>query len=155
MSEPANANTIQGSNENVTSNQEFKIQFKESLYLYLVLCVSMYTTLNAAEAFTIELFIALCSSSFLVIFGGYVKAIKGQEIKVLLQKLKEETDARLKSQRIADSLESRLALLKEQNSDLQQIKQYLQTEIAKYTELLSNPEKLDSIKQLLSKLINN
>ncbi len=141
-----------GNNKQEDSNREFTTQFKESFYLYLVLCVSIYTTLNAANSFSLQLYIALCSSSFLIIFGGYVKAIKSQEVKLLLQKLKEETDARLKSQRLADTLESRINLLMEQNKDLQQIKQYLQTEIAKYTELLSNPEKLDSIKTILNKL---
>ncbi len=138
--------------KNDDSKREFSMQFKESLYLYLVLCVSIYTTLNAANSFSVQLYIALCSSSFLIIFGGYVKAIKGQEVKILLQRLKEETDAKLKSQRLADTLESRINLLIEQNKDLQQIKQYLQTEIAKYTDLLSNPDQLDSIKNILSKL---
>jgi hypothetical protein len=118
------------------AEKEFKKNFVEAAYQYLFLLIAIATTLNAAykastpaAAFPMDLFFAIAASCFMVIFGGYIKAIRGQEIKILLSKLRLSEESELDSKRQADFLKSKLDLLDGQTKDLDSIKNALVNEV--------------------------
>jgi hypothetical protein len=140
------------------AEKEFKKNFVEAAYQYIFLLIAIATTLNAAYSATTpdapfpwNLFFALAASCFMVIFGGYIKAIRGQEIKILLAKLRVSEQNELNSQRKADFIASKLKLLEGQTKDLDSIKTALVNELKALVAGLSiGGDKLAKFMELIS-----
>lgn len=130
---------------------EFWRVIREHAYQYILLVITMYSALTAANSFSLALFFSLCASAFLILFGGYIRAIKTEEIKLLLDKLKLEQSGKMAAQREADRLKNVVEILRDQKLDLEKIRDYLVQQITTATDLL-NPQNLDLIKSALSNL---
>jgi hypothetical protein len=138
-------------NQSPTAVSEFWRVIREHAYQYILLVITIYSTLTAAEIFNWAVFFSLCASAFLILFGGYIRALRAEEIKLILEKLKVEQTGKLAAQREADQLKSRVEILLEQKSDLEKIRDYLVQQITAATDLL-NPQNLDLLKHALAKL---
>lgn len=130
---------------------EFWRVVREHAYQYVLLVVTIFSTLTAANIYNNAVFFSLCASAFLILFGGYIRALRAEEIKLLFDKLKFEQNQKQTAQREADQLKSRVELLIEQKTDLEKIRDYLVQQITTATDLL-HPNNIEILKTALQKL---